>query len=118
MENWKTIARFPNFAISDQGNVCNVKTGLVRKLQVRNGYQFTQFYVGKNKKKNFYIHRLVAEAFLDRPRPFKAYNYVNHKSLDKLDNRAENLEWVSQAANIQHYYRTGYVPAYLRSQTS
>ena len=49
---------------------------------------------------------MVAEHFLERPRPHKAYNYVNHKSLDRHDNRVENLEWVTQARNIQHYYES------------
>lgn len=105
-EVFKVIARCKTYEISESGVIRNVKTGTIRKLSVKNGYLFIKFPgTKKGKPKNFYIHRLVAETFLPRPRPLFRYNYVNHKSLDKFDNHYTNLEWVSQAENIQHYYR-------------
>lgn len=86
-ETFVPLARFHGFEISEIGSIRNAKTGYVRKPEIKpgNGYKYTKFTVN-GKKKNFYIHRLVAETFLERPRPFKAYNYVNHKSLDRHDN--------------------------------
>jgi len=47
---------------------------------------------------------LVAGAFLGlRP----SGHEINHKSGDKLDNSASNLEYVTQAANMAHAVRTG-----------
>lgn len=50
----------------------------------------------------FCIHRLVAYSYLeiDATRPL-----VNHKDGDKTNNRLDNLEFVTHAENISHYYQ-------------
>lgn len=52
------------------------------------------------RKKNFYIHRLVATAFLDNTLNKQE---VNHKNFNKADNSVDNLEWISGEDNIKHY---------------
>lgn len=47
------------------------------------------------------VHRLVALHFI--PNPLKKET-VNHKNEDKLDNRVENLEWLTNGEN--HNYGT------------
>lgn len=49
------------------------------------------------------VHRLVALAFLEPPESDCRVK-VNHKDLDKSNNRADNLEWVSHAENLAHFY--------------
>lgn len=51
------------------------------------------------KKKNHYIHRLVAEAFIPNPNGLPV---INHLDYDKGNNAASNLEWVTQIDNV-HY---------------
>ena len=53
--------------------------------------------------KNLYVHRLVANAFLGSGEGLQ----VNHRNGDKLNNRAENLEWMTCTENIRHAWRTG-----------
>lgn len=50
------------------------------------------------------IHRLVADAFVPNT---NGYPEVNHKDGNKLNNHAENLEWVTRSMNIKHAWDTG-----------
>ena len=47
-------------------------------------------------RKNCYMHRLVAEAFIPNPEDKPAVDHING---NKLDNRIENLRWVTQKEN-------------------
>lgn len=55
---------------------------------------------GKSKDKK--IHRLVAEVFIPNDKNLVA---VNHIDGNKLNNRVDNLEWVSYSENMKHSFR-------------
>lgn len=54
-------------------------------------------------KKNFFVHRLVAGAFLDNPEQLPE---VNHRDGNKKNNIVTNLEWVTESDNQIHAYDT------------
>ena len=58
------------------------------------------------KKKQFYLHRLLALHFIPNPcgKP-----QVNHKDGNKLNCSIDNLEWVSVKDNVIHAYRHGLI---------
>ena len=48
----------------------------------------------------FYVHRLVAIAFIPNPDNLPQ---INHKDLDPKNNHVSNLEWITGLGNILHY---------------
>ena len=52
---------------------------------------------GKSKTK--YIHKLVAETFLDNP---NNYECINHKDENKLNNEIDNLEFCTKKYNCRY----------------
>ena len=106
MERWKPICGFVGlYEVSDRGRVRRVG-GKVLKQHKRNSYLYTSMYKeGKYFAKD--THRLVAEAFCEGRSDVR--NEVNHKNLNKLDNRAENLEWVNRKENVRHAFDNGAV---------
>lgn len=69
----------------------------------KHGYEFVGLHK-HNKTKNFSVHRLVAEAFIDNP---KMYKEVNHIDGNKLNNNVENLEFTTRSENMLHAYKLG-----------
>ena len=52
-----------------------------------------------NKQKTCFVHRLVAEAFLEK---IKGKNEINHIDENKKNNSVSNLEWVNRKENCNH----------------
>ena len=79
---------------------------MAQKLQNTDRYQVS-LRDADGKRTTFYVHRLVAMAFV--PGYFEGAT-VNHKNEDHHDNRAENLEWMTKAENNAygtHNFRVG-----------
>ena len=98
MEEWRVINDYPNYSISNLGNVKNNKTGKFLKSCVKGGYLHISLTNDKIKK-TFKVHRLVALAFIENP---ENKSDVNHKNKNKLDNTLWNLEWMTRRENNQH----------------
>lgn len=62
--------------------------------------------ISTNKRKDLYIHRLVAEYFIPNPDNKK---YVNHINFIRNDNRVENLEWGTMKENNDITEKVGHV---------
>lgn len=107
MEIWKEIDGYPNYMVSNLGNVKSLNykgTGregiLTPFIDSREGKGYLRVTLCKNgKAKRFQVHRLVAEAFIPNP-----YNLpqVNHKDENKQSNVVENLEWCDNSYNVNY----------------
>ena len=102
-ETWREIKDFPNYEVSNLGNVRNKKTGKVLKPRQKNGYLVVDLLLD-DVIKNLRVHRLVAKAFIPNPDNLPQ---VNHKDFNKSNNDVSNLEWISRADNIQHSHDNG-----------
>jgi hypothetical protein len=71
----------------------------------KNGYLVVSAKVGDIRPKCF-VHRLIALAFVPG---YKEGLVVNHINGNKLDNRPENLEWVTVERNSEHAWETNLV---------
>lgn len=98
-EVWKTMKEHADYEISNLGRVKTKKTGRIRKTTISNkGYEQIIVYINK-KAKTYYVHRLVANNFIDNPSNLREINHINE---NKLDNKAINLEWCDGKYNL-HY---------------
>jgi hypothetical protein len=73
--------------------------------QFINKFGYPTVYLYKDGvKKRFFVHRLVAEAFIEN---IENKRCVNHKDGIKTNNDVSNLEWVTHSENTIHAYKTG-----------
>lgn len=109
METWRDVPGYEGrYQVSDQGNVksvarcfpnnvCKPDTAMILHLQI-NGYRAVWLRMPGSHRK-FYVHQLVAVAFLPNP---ESRAMVNHKDRDRSNNRLENVEWTTHAENVRH----------------
>lgn len=117
-EIWKEIKGYEgSYQISNHGNVRSLTRtfnwginlipkiiqGRILKLHLhkagkRNGYYQIRF----GDLRRFYVHRLVAQAFIEN---VNNYRCINHIDGDGTNNKVENLEWCNYSQNRLHATR-------------
>lgn len=94
MEKWKNIEGFDGYEVSNYGNVRSPRRMI---KQHKNGRGYYRVWLPDNRF--HFVHRLVAEAFIDNPR---GYPIINHKDEEKTNNHADNLEWCTHKYNSNY----------------
>ena len=92
-EKWSTIKDFEDYQISTKGRVKSFKQDKINGKIMSfgsSGSYLTVVLRKNNKPYNKYVHRLVAEAFIENP---NGLEIVNHKDENPHNNVVENLEW-------------------------
>lgn len=97
----KDIAGYEGlYKVTSEGDVYSVKRKKNLKPQKdKDGYYCVNLYDGSGKQKRFFIHRLVALAFIPNP---EGKPTVNHLNECKTDNRLENLTWATMKEQNHH----------------
>jgi hypothetical protein len=102
MEVWKDVSGFEGqYQVSNLGNVKSLFSNKEKLLSPGldgRGYLKINF-CNSGSQKSKKIHRLVALIFVPNPLNKPQVNHINGI---KTDNRAENLEWVTNSENMDH----------------
>lgn len=101
---WKDISQNNRYEVSDTGIIRRKDNKNVLSGCIASGYRFIKLTFDNGKQQRFYVHRLVAQHFIPNDDP-KYKTFVNHKDGNKLNNKVDNLEWVSPRENNLHYYQ-------------
>jgi hypothetical protein len=109
-EVWKKVHE-PNYCelyeVSNLGNVKS-RTGKILNQHMKCGYKAVYFENTKLKtKKTPYVHKLVGNAFIEKPNSNGKKLIVNHKDGNKLNNVVDNLEWTTYKGNNEHAIKNG-----------
>lgn len=104
LEIWKDIIGYEGlYMISNMGRVKSLfKRGsgnAILKMS-DNGYHRVTLSV-KCARTNFFVHKLIAQAFIPNPDNKLQVNHINR---NKYDNRVVNLEWCTPSENTIHSY--------------
>ena len=104
-EEWKEIEGYEDYMISSFGNVWSKRFPRCLKLNINTGYYIVCIYKN-NIQKIFKVHRLVALNFIPNSEEKPMVDHINR---DKLDNRINNLRWVTPTENNLNQYIKGSV---------
>lgn len=88
---------------SINGDIISVNNRSIKLLKASlrdNGYLSVGLSIS-NVPKTYFVHRLIAEAFLPK---IDGKDCVNHKNSNRNDNRVDNLEWVTHEENMNHVH--------------
>ena len=113
MEVWKPIKNYEAFyEVSNHGRVrskdrtikvpfgrSGIKKGRIVKPQLNSRGYLRVLLSNEVSKKYFFVHRLVAAAFIDNP---EGLPVINHKDFNPLNNNADNLEWTTPLGNTRY----------------
>lgn len=100
-EQWKTIAGWVGYEVSDAGRVRKVDGTILTQWLNADGYSLVRL---SNPRRVERVHRLVATAFVPNQRELP---FVNHIDNARSNNSRENLEWCTQQENLSHAERQG-----------
>lgn len=102
--NFVDIEGFEDYMISDIGTVYSKKTKKLISPRNCQGYLAVEIY-SNSKRINKNIHKLVAEAFIEKPSA--EHTDVHHINHCKTDNRPENLIWLTHSEHSSLHFENG-----------
>lgn len=94
--------KFSHYLVSNMGRVLSTwkkKRHILKPYIVGPGYKVVKLTDDDGNTHQFYVHRLVAQSFIANP---DNLSEINHKDEDKLNNRADNLEWCTKLYNMRY----------------
>lgn len=109
-DGFRVVPGVPAYAVNEEGSVYSLRMGKLATISTQKSGYRTVAYADNGKTKTFYVHRLVAMAWLPLPEVLQGAGIVaevNHDDGDKSNNKKSNLEWCSSKQNIKHAIDNG-----------
>lgn len=101
---WVTLKQTNKYEVNINGEVRNKRTKRFTKSNPdKDGYLKVVLYHDE-KRRNYFVHRLIAEAFILNP---ENKPVVNHIDGNVKNNTLSNLEWATIKENVNHAYKMG-----------
>lgn len=94
--------RDTKYLVTEDGRIWSEYTNRFLKPCNNAGYQ--NISLGGGKKNKRFIHRMVAECYIENPNNYEEVNHINN---NRSDNRVENLEWCTTQMNTEHTRKQG-----------
>ena len=107
IEGWKGLYQVSNMGrvksleriVRNGKNCCRtVPEKILKTSKDKDGY-LSVYLCKDNKKKWYFVHRLVAQAFISNPDNLAE---VNHKDKIRTNNYVDNLEWCTTQYNVEY----------------
>lgn len=98
MSDLREVPGFNRYLADSKGVLYTRKGRIIRGCKDKVGYLVTTLRDDQDRKRNFYIHRAVALAFLGIPE--EGFDTVDHIDGNKSNNKIENLRWLSLSENV------------------
>jgi len=108
-EQWKTVVfddvihPDETYKLSSHGRVIRIRKGKEAIFQPYNMHGYLYFRVKKVEKgkfKTYYLHKILAQHFLEQ----NDGEFVIHLDYDKLNNHLDNLKWVTKREKEIHQF--------------
>lgn len=109
-EVWRNIPGMEGYQASSLGRIKGKKGVILyqSKAPTTKGYYKNVHLSVNGWSKLLGVHRLVCLAFHPLPSDADTVTYEpNHIDGDKLNNRADNLEWMTRSQNVKHAFESG-----------
>ncbi len=97
VSNFGNVKRHTTESKNGTGNYYR-KEHLLKQRKSNKGYFVVDLFKN-NKRHQFLVHRLVAQAFIENK---NSYPCVNHIDENKENNNVDNLEWCTQKYNMNY----------------
>jgi len=104
VSNTGVVKKIPYLRGNRWGGLTQVKENILKEKLDEDGYKRVCLINGKERK-DFFVHRLVAQTFIDNP---KNKPCVNHIDSVRDNNNLSNLEWVTHKENVWHGINFGH----------